>query len=209
MCKPLFIPLFAALAVAFTTQQTLAADETAATQLPDQITTLDGKNYEKVVLDRVDPDGLLVLFAPAGGGAGAAKLKFRNLPPELRERYGYDAARAADHEGAQARGEAQWRTENAAWAEQRRAAQAEHAASERQMRVESEARRVEAERARAEATRYGRDEPLSYYPWWTPGFYDFGFHGRGFHGKDRDGRGLNIRKSQVSPHMGPMRPSGW
>jgi hypothetical protein len=220
MCKLLFIPLLAALALAFTARQALAANETAATQrpdgaapLPDRITTLDGKSYEKVVLDRVEPDGLLVLFAPSGGGLGAAKLKFRNLPTELRERYGYDAARAADYEGAQARGEAVWYAENTAWAEQRRAAQAEQAALERQMRAEAEARRAEAEQARAEAV---ENQPVSYYPWWSPGFYGFGFHGGGFHGGGKRFQGnfphhqpgLGIRESHISPHMGPMRPSG-
>ena len=238
MCKPLFIPLLAALALAITARDALAGETPAAAErpdgaapLPDRITTLDGKTYEKVVLDRVEPDGLLVLFAPAKGGSGAAKLKFRNLPTELRERYGYDAARAADYEGAQARGEAVWRSENAAWAEQRQAAQAEQAAWERQMREEAELRRAEAEQARAEAARYAQNQAASYYPWWSPGFYDFGFQRGGFHGKDFDGRGfdrkgfdgggkrfhsnfpnhipaLGIRKSHVSPYIGPMRPLG-
>jgi hypothetical protein len=175
MGKLLFIPLLGALALACTARQALAANETTATQRPDaaplrdRITTLDGKSYEKVVLDRVEPDGLLVLFAPAEGGSGAAKLKFRNLPTELRERYEYDAARAEDYEGARARGEAVWHAENADWAEQRRAAQAEQAARERQMRTEADARRAEAEQARAEAVRDAQNQPVSYYPWWSPG----------------------------------------
>ena len=236
MCKPLFIPLLAVLALAITARDALAGETPAAAErpdgaapLPDGITTLDGKTYEKVVLDRVDPDGLLVRFAPANGGSGAAKLKFRNLPTELRERYGYDAARAADYEGTQARGEAVWRSENAAWAEQRQAAQAEQAAWERQMREEAELRRAEAEQARAEAARNAQNQAAGYDAWWSPGIYDFGFHGGGFHGKDFAGRGidrkgfdgggkrfqsnfpnpaLGITKSHVSLYIGPMRPLG-
>src|SRR5205823_13820030 len=124
--------LIAAFSLAFITRDALAADEgqPAAKEppvsvnatppgLPDRITTLDGKSYEKATLERVDPDGLLVMFAPVEGGSGSAKLKFRNLPTELRERFGYDSARAADYETARARGEAIWRAENAVWTEQR------------------------------------------------------------------------------------------
>ena len=47
-----------------------------------------------MTLEKVDPDGLLVLFAPVQGGSGSAKLKFRNLPLELRE--GPDALPVGD-----------------------------------------------------------------------------------------------------------------
>ena len=227
MCKPLFIPLLAALALAITAQDDLAGETPAAAErpgaapLPERITTLDGKTYEKVVLDKVEPDGLLVRFAPAKGGSGAAKLKFRKLPTELRERYGYDATQAADYEGAQARGEAVWHAENAAWAEQRQAAQAEQAAWERQMREEAALRRAEAEQARAEAARYAQEQAASYYPWPSPGYYDFGSYGGGVDRKCLDVGGkrfqnnipnhipaLGITKSHVSPFIGPMRPLG-
>src|SRR5207248_1771000 len=75
--------LIGAFALAFTTRHALAADEgrpaaqepaasanAAPPGLPDRITTLDGKTYEKAILERVDPDGLLVAFAPVGGGSG-------------------------------------------------------------------------------------------------------------------------------------------
>src|ERR1041385_8183631 len=64
-------------------------------ELPSRITTLDGKTYEQATLEKVDAYGLLVRFAPTEGGVGVAKLLFRNLPTELRERYGYDPARAS------------------------------------------------------------------------------------------------------------------
>src|SRR6476660_1655694 len=86
-----FLPsslLIAAVCLAFSTRLAVAGDEqrpaepsvsvkASAPGLPDSITTLDGKTYEKVTLEKVLPDGLLVRFAPAEGGTGSAKLKFR------------------------------------------------------------------------------------------------------------------------------------
>jgi len=215
----MFILLLAAFVPAFTMRDASAADQTPRQQLenvtpfrlPDRITTLDGRTYEKVILDKVEPDGFVVLFSPMEGGSGTAKLKFRNLPVELRERYRYDADRAADYEAAQARGEAVWRAEHAVRMEQREAAQAEQAALERQMRAEAELRRVEAEQARAEAVRDAQDQPGGYYPWWPSGCYDYG----SCKGGRRFGNHVPLPKpvfrmtsSPSSPVFGPMRPSG-
>src|SRR5262245_12099097 len=96
MRASLFFPysqLMAAIALSLITHSGLAADQTSAARsadavpfrFPDRITTLDGKTYNKVILDKVEPDGLLVQFAPVEGGSGTAKLKLRNLPAEFRE----------------------------------------------------------------------------------------------------------------------------
>src|SRR5688572_25472983 len=224
MCdhKPMFILLIAAFVPAFTMRDASAADQTPRDQLenvtpfrlPDRITTLDGKTYEKVILDKVEPDGFVVSFSPVGGGSGTAKLKFRNLPAELRERYGYDADRAAGYEAAQARGEAVWRAEHAVRMEQAEAAQAEKAALERQMRAEAELRRAEAERARAEAeaARDAQDQPAGYYyPWWTSGWYDCDSHRGGRrlgHHVPRPQPVSGMSSAPSSPVFAPMRPSG-
>ena len=81
MCdqKPVFILLIAAFVPAFTMRDTLAADRTPGEplenvtpfRLPDRITTQDGKTYERVILDKVEADGLLVLFSPTEGGSTA------------------------------------------------------------------------------------------------------------------------------------------
>src|SRR4051812_29403165 len=172
-----FCLLIAAFSLALNPRYALAADENrsaesvkaSSAKLPDRITTLDGKTYEKVTLEKVDPDGLLVSFAPAEGGSGTAKLKFRNLSPELREQFRYDPARASEYENARAHGQATWLAESAIWAEQRSQAQAEQAAQERQMRKQTEARlAAEAEQARAQASD-NMQEPAYYYPgWWLP-----------------------------------------
>jgi hypothetical protein len=228
MCdqKSIFILLIAAFVPAFTMRDASAADQTPRQQLesvtpfrlPDRITTLDGKTYEKVILDKVEPDGLLVLFSPVEGGSGTAKLKFRNLPVELRERYRYDADRVADFEAAQARGEAVWRAEHAVRMEQREAAQAEQAALERQMRAEAELRRAEAEQAQAqaEAARDAQDQPGGYYggyyyPLWSSSWCDSGSRGGGrrFNNHVPHPQPVSgMSRSPSSPVFAPMRPSG-
>jgi hypothetical protein len=217
MCdqKPVFILLIAAFVPAFTMRDILAADRTPREQLenvtpfrlPDRITTLDGKTYEKVILDKVEADGLLVLFSPVEGGSGTAKLKFRNLPIELQDRYGYDADRAADYEAAQTRGEAAWRAEHAVRMEQMEAVRAEQAAWERQVRAE----RAAAEQARAEAARYAQDQPVGYYPGWSSGWYGSGSCRGGSRFKNHVPCSTPVsgmRSSAISPFMKPMGWSG-
>jgi hypothetical protein len=209
----------AACSLAFTTRHALAADPTPPGFL-GRIAALDGKIYDKATLEKVDPDGLLVVFVPVEGGSGSAKLKFRNLPTELQERFGYDPARASDYETARARGEALWHTDNALWTEQRWAAQAEQATWERQMRAQTELRlAAEAEQARLEAAR-NVQEPAYYYPlWWGSGNYWWGsgnhkstlshpkpaFHSN--HISQRVPAG-SCPISRVSPTIRPMRPFG-
>jgi hypothetical protein len=140
-----------------------------------------------------------------------AKLLFRNLPPELRERFGYDPARASDYEAARARGEAIWSAENAAWTEQKRAAQSEAAAWERKMRHEAWLR----EQARLDAPPPPR-QPEYYQPqsWWLGGFGAYNsaacYPVRSFsHGHNSQRTPVSgIIPSPISPTIGPMRPLG-
>ncbi len=69
-----------------------------------EIKTRDGTSYKDVMVQRVDPDGLIISYTPAGGGLGAAKLKFENLPDNLQERYGYNTNKAAAYKAQQAAG---------------------------------------------------------------------------------------------------------
>lgn len=235
--KPLFNSirfwlLIAASSLALTTENAFAADEVrppakegslsvnaTPPRFPDRMTTLDGKSYENVTLERVDPDGLLVIFVPVEGGSGSAKLKFRNLPAELRDRFEYDPVRASDYETAQARGEAVWRAQSAAWTEQKWAAQGEQTAWERQLRTQTESRlAAEAEQARVEAARHGWEPGYNYYPGWWGGVGNYNHHGHGQgqgQGFNRNNNHMNqetpaagIMKSPISPFIGPMRPLG-
>ena len=88
----------------------------------DEITTRNGTIYKNVTVQRVDPDGLTISYAPVGGGMGAAKLKFENLPDDLQQRFGYDTNKAAAYKAQQAQGMADWRARQQAAAETARSA---------------------------------------------------------------------------------------
>ena len=91
------------------------------------VRTLDGKTYQNCTVSLVEPDALCVLF-PGGG----ARVKFINLPENLRDAYGYDSVKAAAYEQAQAskrqREDARWQLARIQ-AEARRKAAASNAVS--------------------------------------------------------------------------------
>jgi hypothetical protein len=84
----------------------VAGAQTDTRSTPMQITTSDGKTYRNATVLRADPDGLLVRFQPEQPGLGLAKVKFRNLPEQVRSQYGYDADKASAYEAEQAKGAA-------------------------------------------------------------------------------------------------------
>ena len=55
-----------------------------------EFTTLDGDKYTNATVKRVEPDGIVV-----ADGVGIRKLKFKNLPPEVGQKFGYDPTKAA------------------------------------------------------------------------------------------------------------------
>lgn len=72
----------------------------------DSITTRNGTTYTNAVIQRADPDGVVIEYAPQPGSVGIAKLKFANPPEELRKRYNYTASDALIFEQNQAAGTA-------------------------------------------------------------------------------------------------------
>ncbi len=96
------------------------------------ITTTDGKTYDHITAQRVDPDGLYIEYAPTGTGMGSAKLRFSRLSGDLQKQYGYDADAAKKYEDETYKATVAFR----AWADQQEAArqkaQAEAAARELQ-----------------------------------------------------------------------------
>lgn len=76
----------------------------SALSAADSITTRHGITYSNAVIQRADPDGVVIEYAPQPGSVGMAKLKFANLPDDLRQRYNYNAADAAAFEQNQAAG---------------------------------------------------------------------------------------------------------
>jgi hypothetical protein len=79
---------------------------------PSEITALDGKTYKGVTVQRVDPDGLTIGYAAAGGGTSATKIKFKNLSDDLQRQYKYDPDKAAAYEARQAQGMTAWRAQH-------------------------------------------------------------------------------------------------
>jgi len=70
----------------------------------NSITTRNGITYTNAVIQRADPDGVVVEYAPQPGSVGLAKLKFANLPDELRKQYNYNPTEAETFEQNQAAG---------------------------------------------------------------------------------------------------------
>lgn len=63
--------------------------------------TLKGVEFRNVRVSEIEPDGITVFHA-----GGVAKIPFRELPEELRKKYGFDAKRAAQAEVADAQEQA-------------------------------------------------------------------------------------------------------
>jgi len=91
------------------------------------IVTRDGKDYKDVQLQKVEPDGLLISYAPDDGGVGIAKLKFEDLPEDLQRSYNYNPTNAMAFERAERQSEGRLRAQLLA---QDRAVQARRLADE-------------------------------------------------------------------------------
>ena len=52
-----------------------------------EISTLDGTTYKSARVAKVEPDGIVINYAPNGGGIGMTKIKFENLPDDFRKRF--------------------------------------------------------------------------------------------------------------------------
>jgi hypothetical protein len=94
----------------------LAASAQTRGKLPSQITTLDGRVYTGVAEEPVSvwPDGVVIHYQPSvrgeavPGALGEAKLKFRDLPDEVRNLFHYDLKSAAEFETQQGQALSQW-----------------------------------------------------------------------------------------------------
>jgi hypothetical protein len=74
---------------------TLALVLTASSLRADDITTLRGEKFTNVTINRVEPDGIIVIKSD-----GIVKIPFNDLSPELRAKYGYDPDKAAQFKAA-------------------------------------------------------------------------------------------------------------
>ena len=113
----------------------------------DSITTRDGTTYTNAVIQRADPDGIVIEYALRPGSLGIAKLKFANLPDELQKRYNYNPADARIFEQNQAAGIARRQEE----IEQGEIEKRRQSDALMQQRAEEEAAALEAKRQQDEA----------------------------------------------------------
>ena len=112
----------------------------------NSITARDGVTYTNAVIQRVDPNGIVIEYTPRPGSVGIAKLKFANLPDELQRRYNYNPTNALIFEQNHAAGIAHRQEEiEQGEIEKRRLHEATL-----QRRAEEEAEALEAEAKRQE-----------------------------------------------------------
>lgn len=101
------------------------------------ITTTDGKTYNDITSQRVDPDGVYIEYTLAGGGIGMSKVKFARLSEDQQKQYGYNAANAAAYTTAVAKANEDFRQESIRFdqlaAAQRATRQAQEAEMEKVM----------------------------------------------------------------------------
>jgi len=77
----------------------------ASIALADDFKTTDGKEYKNVTVKRVEPDGIVL-----SSKSGISKVYFTELPKEVQERFGYDAANRDAYAAEQkAKLEAAWK----------------------------------------------------------------------------------------------------
>jgi hypothetical protein len=122
---------------------------------PAEITTVDGKTYAGLTVQKVDPDGLLVEYKPAGGGIGITKIKFKDMPANLQQQYHYDPNIAGAFETRQAQGQGAWRVQQQKEAETAKATAAKRA---RQDAMEQQQQAELAERQKREPPKMTEQE---------------------------------------------------
>jgi hypothetical protein len=88
-----------------------AFSQAASSSSPERIVTNDGRVYDQAVIERAEPDGLVIRYQPVDSGVGMAKLKFRNLPESTQTRYGYEAKTASAFEADRDQATTQWRVQ--------------------------------------------------------------------------------------------------
>jgi hypothetical protein len=124
---------------------------------PAEITTVDGKTYAGLTVQKIDPDGLLVEYKPPGGGIGITKIKFKDMPANLQQQYHYDSDKAGAYETRQAQGIGEWRAQQQKQAEAGKAAAVQRA---RQDAFEQQQQADLAERQKRETPKMTEQEKI-------------------------------------------------
>jgi hypothetical protein len=87
----------------------------ASIALAEDFKTTDGKEYKNAKVNRVEPDGIVITHS-----SGVAKIPFTELPRDVQQRFGYDAAKIEAQSGG-ARGAEEKRIEDQRAVERERA----------------------------------------------------------------------------------------
>jgi S1-C subfamily serine protease len=102
---------FAAQASAVPTESAALSNANNSQPGTNVVVTRDGMVYRNVRIQEVAPDGLVISYAPTNGGVGISRLKFKDLPGALQQRYGYNPANAAAFEKAELQSEGRLRAQ--------------------------------------------------------------------------------------------------
>ncbi|MFN2541998.1 MAG: thioredoxin domain-containing protein [Chthoniobacterales bacterium] len=89
---------------ALLTGHDVPTEEAFAAQMGEpegEFKTISGKVYKNATLNRVEPDGLILVT-----NSGVSKVYFTELPPDVRERFHYDPQAASAYSSAQAANQA-------------------------------------------------------------------------------------------------------
>ena len=80
-----------------------------ASAVSNEIVTLNGVTYKSIAVEKVEPDGLTISYAPARGGLGITKIPFESLPVPWQKKYNYDPTHAIQYHSQQLQALGQWR----------------------------------------------------------------------------------------------------
>ncbi len=75
----------------------------------NEIETATGAIYRNALVEKVEPDGIIVSFTPAGGGLAITRISFDELSDELRKQYGFDPEKKLAYEKESKLAAAWWR----------------------------------------------------------------------------------------------------
>lgn len=100
------VSLVLAMAMGLGMQHATAASKNV--QLPQTITTVQGKTFNHPQFVRAEPDGITIEYKPQAGGIGMTKIKFQNLPDSLRQQFNYNEQAAEEFATARTKMLAEW-----------------------------------------------------------------------------------------------------
>jgi hypothetical protein len=107
----------------------------------NEIATATGAVYKNTHVEKVEPDGITISYAPAHGGIAIAKLNFDELSDELRQKYGFDPDRKKAYEKNAKQAAAWWRDQLIANDEAAKAARLAQAKAEAEAEAQAKAER--------------------------------------------------------------------